>query len=602
MTGAGNGSSDSLVLFAIDQTTAATTRLCAFVKTTNGVALAFNPKDESLYFMSSSAELLKVTDISGALCAVTPIRLSPEPSVRYIGALTYLPAEGGFVLVQADDNYDAYKLTAAGETTGMGKLKPFLKGVAVSKAAAPSDPACPPTGAMYGTANGQLYRIDPMTGKAVLILNFADSDLPLTDIAFLPDGSLYGLTLDGLSGNGAVVKIDPCTGARTVIGPTGVGFGNEEELGVVRGLTFAPEVTPTELYAYNRATSKLESLDIATGAATDAITLSDPIGTPVGFDFDSDHTAVFVNVDHVFTANFTTGAVTTGPALVLPAPLAGNGYAPLALTTAPSLPASASTDTFFAAFMASSRSVSFLTTVNRSTGEVRKIGQSICRLETLAFFPDTDGDGVTDGRDACPYDAIKTAPGVCGCSTPDSDDDGDGLLLCQEQCPNDPNKTEPLLCGCGNPESDSNGDYVVDCGLQLKSVNPQTVLAFPPHLEEQQGKIIVTMQGFSGITPDTKTALIEMAKKKGKKLFKYVVMVTPQGASKPALQLASTKNSVVIPAKTARKLAAKATDRTLLVSYQVTFYNQSKKPSGAKVLKKYGVSAVSPTASITYSK
>ena len=32
--------------------------------------------------------------------------------------------------------------------------------------------------------------------------------------------------------------------------------------------------------------------------------------------------------------------------------------------------------------------------------------------------------------DACPIDAAKTSPGVCGCGDPDADSDGDGTLNC----------------------------------------------------------------------------------------------------------------------------------------------------------------------------
>ncbi|MCO6491481.1 MAG: thrombospondin type 3 repeat-containing protein [Phaeodactylibacter sp.] len=44
--------------------------------------------------------------------------------------------------------------------------------------------------------------------------------------------------------------------------------------------------------------------------------------------------------------------------------------------------------------------------------------------------PDVDGDGATNCNDGCPNDPDKTAPGICGCGTPDTDSDGDGYIDC----------------------------------------------------------------------------------------------------------------------------------------------------------------------------
>jgi alpha-tubulin suppressor-like RCC1 family protein len=51
---------------------------------------------------------------------------------------------------------------------------------------------------------------------------------------------------------------------------------------------------------------------------------------------------------------------------------------------------------------------------------------------------DRDGDGTADCADGCPDDALKTAPGVCGCGVADGDIDGDGLNGCVDACPSDP--------------------------------------------------------------------------------------------------------------------------------------------------------------------
>ncbi len=76
---------------------------------------------------------------------------------------------------------------------------------------------------------------------------------------------------------------------------------------------------------------------------------------------------------------------------------------------------------------------------------------------------DSDGDGVPDCNDGCPTDPNKTAPGVCGCGTPDDDTDNDGTPDCNDNCPNDSNKTEPGDCGCGVADTDTDGDGTPDC-------------------------------------------------------------------------------------------------------------------------------------------
>jgi len=76
---------------------------------------------------------------------------------------------------------------------------------------------------------------------------------------------------------------------------------------------------------------------------------------------------------------------------------------------------------------------------------------------------DDDGDGVSDGQDGCPGDPSKSAPGQCGCGSPDSDTDADGSADCVDSCPADPRKTTPGACGCGNPDTDSDGDGTPDC-------------------------------------------------------------------------------------------------------------------------------------------
>lgn len=70
---------------------------------------------------------------------------------------------------------------------------------------------------------------------------------------------------------------------------------------------------------------------------------------------------------------------------------------------------------------------------------------------------DTDGDATCDLQDGCPTDALKIAPGTCGCGVGDVDTDGDGVSDCIDTCPltagqigdpcddNDPNTNNDVL-------------------------------------------------------------------------------------------------------------------------------------------------------------
>ncbi len=91
------------------------------------------------------------------------------------------------------------------------------------------------------------------------------------------------------------------------------------------------------------------------------------------------------------------------------------------------------------------------------TGSLRA-GNNTIRVQanTDAGGPNLDNMAVIP-VDGCPSDPGKTAPGVCGCGTPDADRDSDGTLDCRDACPTDRNKTQPGACGCGVSEGSCGG-------------------------------------------------------------------------------------------------------------------------------------------------
>lgn len=97
-------------------------------------------------------------------------------------------------------------------------------------------------------SGGTLGRVDVATGNVQLI---GSMGVQMTDIAFDPDGDLFGLTFTGL------YSINASTGASTFIGNHGVNGGN--------ALVFGADGT---LYAAGTLTSGLYSLSTATGAGT----------------------------------------------------------------------------------------------------------------------------------------------------------------------------------------------------------------------------------------------------------------------------------------------------------------------------------------------
>jgi hypothetical protein len=108
--------------------------------------------------------------------------------------------------------------------------------------------------------SGDVKRINPSTGAVVDVGNFNQSLSSAGDLVAVADGTMYGVsatTAGGgdASGNNVLLRVDPSTGAATVVGP--IGFGD------VWGIAY---VNATVI-GFTTA-GKIIQIDPATGAGT----------------------------------------------------------------------------------------------------------------------------------------------------------------------------------------------------------------------------------------------------------------------------------------------------------------------------------------------
>lgn len=104
---------------------------------------------------------------------------------------------------------------------------------------------------------------------------------------------------------------------------------------------------------------------------------------------------------------------------------------------------------------------------NNSSGcnSLEEIEEKINECGGIGNNQDSDGDGVLDCADGCPYNPRKTVNDACGCDGDyNQDTDGDGVLDCADGCPDNPSKTVNDACGCdGGYAGDTDGDGTIDC-------------------------------------------------------------------------------------------------------------------------------------------
>jgi hypothetical protein len=146
----------------------------------------------------------------------------------------------------------------------------------------------PVTGTLYGTTGsgsrdptvpspGSLITIDRTTGAGSLVGDLRPDNETAADIAFTPDGTLYGWLE---AGTNSLASIDKTTGAATVIGDSGI---------TTFGSGIASNSTGVLFLAGEGESGPLRTVDRATGATTEVATLSGtgPIGPIAALAFDA---------------------------------------------------------------------------------------------------------------------------------------------------------------------------------------------------------------------------------------------------------------------------------------------------------------------------
>lgn len=144
--------------------------------------------------------------------------------------------------IYAITNNNLYLLDAAGVVRRVGDLNLLSSANALASDA---------NGRLFGaTSNGTLFEADRATGRARIIGTFGNSLFSGGDIAFAPDGSLFGVSASA----NLLLRIDVNTGRAVSVGPIGV---------AVEGIAFGLD---GRLYGA-AAGARLVVINPATGAA-----------------------------------------------------------------------------------------------------------------------------------------------------------------------------------------------------------------------------------------------------------------------------------------------------------------------------------------------
>jgi DNA-binding beta-propeller fold protein YncE len=175
------------------------------------------------------------------------------------------------------------------------------------------DVAFGPDGTLYGlttVTSDSLYKFNPTTGTPTLVGSTGLSNIFEGDLAFQPGtGVLFGV--QDVPSAHRLFTIDVTTGTATIVGNVSGSPGD------LSGMAFAPNGT---LYMLDTSAGSLLAVNPGTGNVLSSVSLSTHLGDVAGFEFDPVTGVAYVADGHtsgtgqLYTLNLATGGLTAvGP-------------------------------------------------------------------------------------------------------------------------------------------------------------------------------------------------------------------------------------------------------------------------------------------------
>lgn len=373
----GDGGTITETLFTISLTNAATSLVRALGNGDDGEIIAYNP-DDGLMYHASGRNGLNGPDnrifesINLQSTAVTTITLPPGTPDEEVAAMIY---QGGGNFLYMDIDYIWYSLSTAGTVVTLTTdIDHESHGLAYSNLGPPASAGCGPSG-WYGVANanpgdGTLYSLDPASGLAHWIGPIGYDNV--TSLAYSAAGELYGVGED-VSGTLTLLNINRCTGQGTPVNPLGTVFSAYTDA----AFRHADDV----LFGYvTNPNQTLVTITVQSGVVI-TVGVTGLIDGGNGLAFASTDTLYHADDAALHTLDQSSGSSLTTVPLTATTPFVA-GFVVEALEFGPA-------DVLYAVVRSPTNGDDevYLATIDTTSGVITSVGQSVSRLDALAYAP-----------------------------------------------------------------------------------------------------------------------------------------------------------------------------------------------------------------------